>query len=123
DLLMLTQGWRRYELPEVIQGKYKMPVSEKHTEMAIRGRAVAAGGFLSKSNDEHLVSISGTGKLKGFRRFVSTDKDGYFCFDSIAYAEGSGFHINAVQLQAKRTGKIELFDRDYPRNMPLYPQT
>lgn len=123
DLLMLTQGWRRYKLPEIIQGKYEIPELEKHTEMAIQGRTVSAGGILTKSNDEHLVSISGTGSLKGFQRIVPTDKNGYFCFDSIAYADGSGFYINAVQMKAKRTEKIELFDREYPKDVPLYPQS
>lgn len=122
DLLMMTQGWRRYELPEIIQGKYKTPILENHTEMAIQGRTIAVGGLLSKSSDEHLVSISGTGSLKGFQRYTSTDKDGYFCFDSIAYVDGSGFHISAVQLKAKRTGKIELFDWKSPKDLPLYPQ-
>lgn len=37
DLLMLTQGWRRYDLAGVIQGKYQTPVRDIHTEMAIRG--------------------------------------------------------------------------------------
>lgn len=105
DLLMLTQGWRRYKLPEIIQGKYETPILEKHTEMAVQGRTVSAGGLLTKSSNEHLVSISGTGSLKGFQRISSTDKNGYFCFDSIAYADGSGFHINAVQMKAKETGK------------------
>ena len=123
DLLMLTQGWRRYKLPEIIQGKYETPILEKHTEMAVQGRTVSAGGLLTKSSNEHLVSISGTGSLKGFQRISSTDKNGYFCFDSIAYADGSGFHINAVQMKAKETGKIELFDREYPHNIPLYPQS
>ena len=76
---MLTQGWRRYDLTAIIQGKYKIPVLEKHTEMAIQGRTLAAGGLLSKSNNEHLVTIAGTGNLKGFKRVTSTDKDGYFC--------------------------------------------
>ena len=51
DLLMLTQGWRRYDLAGVIQGKYQTPVRDIHTEMAIRGRTVAAGGLLA--SDEH----------------------------------------------------------------------
>lgn len=123
DLLMLTQGWRRYKLPEIIQGKYETPILEKHTEMAVQGRTLSAGGILTKSSNEHLVSISGTGSLKGFQRIISTDKNGYFCFDSIAYADGSGFHINAVQMKAKETGKIELFDSEYPHNIPLYPQS
>ena len=123
DLLMLTQGWRRYKLPEIIQGKYETPILEKHSEMAVQGRTVSAGGVLIKSSNEHLVSISGTGSLKGFQRITSTDKNGYFCFDSIAYVDGGGFHINAVQVKAKETGKIELFDREYPQNIPLYPQS
>ena len=123
DLLMLTQGWRRYDLTAIIQGKYKIPVLEKHTEMAIQGRTLAAGGLISKSNNEHLVTIAGTGNLKGFKRVTSTDKDGYFCFDSIAYVDGSGFHIDAMQLNAKRTEAIELFESDYSKDMPLYPQT
>lgn len=123
DLLMLTQGWRRYDLTGIIQGKYQIPALEKHTEMAIQGRTLAAGGVLTKSNDEHLVTIAGTGKLKGFKRVTSTDKNGYFCFDSIAYTDGSGFHIDAMHLKAKRTASIELFDRSYPQGMALYPQT
>lgn len=123
DLLMLTQGWRRYDLPEVIQGKYQNPVLDNHTEMAIQGRTIAAGGLLSVSNDEHLITIAGTGNLNGFKRITSTDKNGYFCFDSIAYADGSGFHIDAVHLKAKRTKSVELFDHSYPKGMLLYPQT
>lgn len=121
DLLMLTQGWRRYDLAGVIQGKYQTPVRDIHTEMAIRGRTVAAGGLLASG--EHLVTIAGTGSLKGFKRVTSTDPKGYFCFDSIAYADGSGFHIDAMNLKARRTKSIELLERSYPQGMTPYPQT
>lgn len=123
DLLMLTQGWRRYDLAGIIQGKYQTPVQDKYTEMAIRGRTVAASGLFAQSNDEHLVTIAGVGSLKGFKRVTSTDSNGYFCFDSIAYADGSGFYIDAMHLKAKRTESIELFERSYPQGMTLYPQT
>ena len=122
DLLMLTQGWRRYDLTGIVQGKYQKPMLEEHTEMAIQGRTVASGGLLTKSNDEHLVTIAGTGSLRGFKRVTSTDKNGYFCFDSIAYADGSGFHIDAVHLKARRTESIELLKHNYPKGMTLYPQ-
>lgn len=123
DLLMMTQGWRRYDLPEVFQGKYQKPFVEKHSEMAIQGRTVAAGSLFSNPSDEHLVSINGIGELKKFQRYTSTDKNGYFCFDSIAYVDGSGFNISAIQLKAKKTGKIEFFGLDYPQDLPLFAQT
>lgn len=122
DLLLLTQGWRRYDLPEIMKGKYTTPVLEKHSEMAIRGRTLASSALLSKSDNEHLVSLIGTGKIRNFNRVIPTDKNGYFCFDSIEYADGNGFYIEAIQLKAKKTEKIELFDRKYLKGGDLYPQ-
>ena len=122
DLLMLTQGWRRYSLPDIIQGNYLKPVLENHTEMALSGRTVAASSLLGKGTNEHLVSIMGTGKAKGFKRFIPTDKKGYFCLDSVEYADGSGFNIEAVQIGGKRTSKIELDTKDIPGLTTLFPQ-
>lgn len=122
DLLMLTQGWRRYSLPDIIQGKYTKPVLENHTEMALSGRTVTASSLLGKGTNEHLVSVMGIGKAKGFKRFIPTDKKGYFCLDSIEYADGSGFDIEAVQIGGKRTSKIELDTKDAPKLTTLFPQ-
>lgn len=122
DLLMLTQGWRRYSLPDIIQANYIEPVKEKHTEMALSGRTVTTSSLLGKGTNEHLISIMGTGKAKGFKRFIPTDKKGYFCLDSVEYADGSGFNIEAVQINGKRTSKIELDAKNILGLTTLFPQ-
>ena len=122
DLLMLTQGWRRYNLPNIIIGNYIYPVLEKHSDMAICGQTITSSGLLGKADNQHLVSIMGVGKANGFKRVIPTDKEGYFCVDSIEYADGSGFYVEAMQLKGKKTEKIDLFSRKYPLGFPLFPQ-
>lgn len=122
DLLMMTQGWRRYSIPDIIYGNYAKSVKEKHSEFAISGRTVTLSPLLGKNSNEHLVSITGVGNAEGFQRMVPTDAEGYFCFDSIEYSDGSGFYLEAMQLKGKKTGKIELDTKETTKLTSLFPQ-
>lgn len=123
DLLMMTQGWRRYDLPSVLRGNLSQPLLQKHTDMALLGQTIARSGVLQKKDNQHLVTVRGVGRSRGFQRIIPTGADGSFCIDSIEYANGSGFTVEAVQLKGRNTANVELQPQPVKLPAALFPQS
>jgi len=68
DLLMKTQGWTRYAIPDVVQGKFTYPKIPFEKSQEISG--IVKNGLLSKPAKNYkvsLVSLSDDGKLIHYR--------------------------------------------------------
>jgi TonB-dependent SusC/RagA subfamily outer membrane receptor len=90
DLLMMTHGWRRYDIPEVIKGKKKYP------EYAFEETKYVAGqvkSFLLEKPVENgeVTMLSSAG---GFG-VVTTNSMGYFGFFGFDYPDSTKFFIKA----------------------------
>ncbi|MFV0505377.1 MAG: TonB-dependent receptor plug domain-containing protein [Bacteroidales bacterium] len=103
DLLMMTQGWSRYDIPKVLKGIYDVPKSYLELSQEISG--ALKGGLLSnKLSAGYPVSLIAT--QAGLFGTTTTNEHGHFCFrnfempDSIKYV---------VQGQTRKGGKgVEL---------------
>ena len=98
DLLMLTQGWRRYNLPNILQQQVpemKIPLE--------RGQALSGKvkPFLRKKIKGAEV-VGFTDKLKAIHAKVDTS--GNYVFEGIEFPDSTAFTINAVNKKGKAKG-------------------
>ena len=85
DLLMLTHGWRRYDLSEAMKGHYAFPQIGFEAMKEITGSVRRAFGGRPVANGEVLMLSS-----QGLLEKIETDADGRFTFyvhppDSVGY--------------------------------------
>lgn len=93
DALLLVHGWRRYDLPAVLQGRIQSPKRKPEQFMQIAGRIKPVSVF--DWGRDYAVRIRGLNNR--YKHDVRTDNKRVFVFDSLEYADGAGFHISAVK--------------------------
>jgi hypothetical protein len=113
DLLMLTQGWRRYNIAEVAKGQFAQPAWPIEVGSEILGVVKnVLSGKLAKDIDVHVMSSS-----KTYIDKTKTDKEGRFYFQVDEFPDSTGFLVNAVP--KKEMTRLELtVDREtFPKIM------
>ena len=91
DYLMLTHGWRRYNIPEVIKGNYETPQIPFQTGQEISGKV--QGGSRSRPVPGKEVLIMAK---EGDFGLTSTDMNGAFVFDEFEYPDSTSYLIRAL---------------------------
>ena len=71
DALMLTQGWRRYDIPQVVRGLYEEPAIPLEIGQEITGRIEKTGIFRKRNFKGYTVSAL----VPRFGRFFRTRTD------------------------------------------------
>lgn len=121
DLLMMTNGWRRYSIPDVINGKYEKPQLIIKPGMKISGKVKRL--LVDKPVGKGEVNIFSWGA--GYFETTETNNEGRFVFDNIEYSDSTTFVIQA--LNNRGNNGVELFiDADsFPKisGLPLKYQT
>lgn len=102
DLLMLTNGWRRYNIPEVAKGIYETPELPAKIGMEISGKVRSL--ILRKPIEKGLVSLYSWDH--GYYEETETNMYGHFVFDGIEFQDSLKFVIQA--LNKKGNNGIEL---------------
>jgi len=92
DLLMCTQGWRRYNIAELAQGRFAQPTIPIETDAEISGAVQSA--VLGKAAKNHEVTIMSY-KDDYFDK-TETDKDGRFYFRGIEWPDSTRFFVSAA---------------------------
>lgn len=110
DALMLTQGWRRYNIPSLLQGQIEQPneyLPEQFQE--ITGKADGLLGGLKEAN----VSLYATLDSLQSGETITADDKGRFMF-KVEYPEGTEITIQSL---SKKGGKHNLINID-PETFP-----
>ncbi|GHU69167.1 hypothetical protein AGMMS49983_22170 [Clostridia bacterium] len=76
DLLMLTHGWNRYDIPKAMRGDFKYLTVPNEVSQSFSG--IVKGGLLSKPYDGAPVTIISSNTP--FFDKIITGKDGHFTF-------------------------------------------
>ncbi|HUW93943.1 MAG TPA: MG2 domain-containing protein [Bacteroidales bacterium] len=117
DLLMLTNGWRRYNIPDVVKGKYETPHIPLKYGMEVKRRARSL--IRGKPAAEALIGIFSW--EAGYYEETITDINGRFLFNGFEFPDSSKFIVQA--LTKKGSNGVELLiDADvFPRlsGLPL----
>jgi len=110
DYLMLTHGWRRYNIPEVVKGNYEFPKLPVQTGPMISGNIKTL--FRSKSVPDCEVFIMAKGGDFGS---TTADKKGAFIFSDFEYPDSTSYFIHA--LGKNGNNRIELFldEESFPK--------
>lgn len=105
DALLMTQGWRRYDLPKVLKGEIETPTEfEPELAQKIKGKADGLFSGLKGGN----ISLMAT--IDSLLSTVATEADekGRFEFD-VEYPAGTSI---LVQSLSKRGGKSNVINLD-----------
>ena len=110
DDLLLTQGWKRYDIPETVKGHYSKPNTQIETDMAITGYVHSL--WKNKAVSDATVSLMSPNT--GYVAMTETDNDGRFIFDGFELPENSRFLIQAINHDGKTERNIIVDPSDYP---------
>jgi len=92
DVLLMTQGWRRYDIPNLLKEKLTKDL-KYHLELSeeVSGKAEGVFSVLKEGNISLIAlkdSVIGTS-------FTKPDKEGKFIFKDLEYKEGTRYIIQA----------------------------
>lgn len=92
DNVMLTHGWRYYELPKIFKGETALPSFGKEYTQSLSG--VVKGTF--RTARKSIVSF--VAPSIGFSAMGQLDTTGYFALNGLDFPEGTQFLVGAVSL-------------------------
>ncbi len=119
DLLMMTQGWRRYDLGKIWLGQYDKPQREPETSFAVSGTVKKFSPL--EGRKKYMVFIQGTNN--SFSSFAETDEKKHFSFKNIEYPEGMGFTLRAAATKNNKGNQEIILDKeDTPTLNACVPQ-
>ncbi|MRR21411.1 hypothetical protein EG830_00320 [bacterium] len=97
DLLMMTNGWRRYNIPEVMAGQFGKPVFPPKFGMEISGivRTLISGKPVENA------TVAAFSWESGYYEETLTSSDGRFVFRGIEFPDSTRFVIQALNKNGK----------------------
>jgi len=110
DYLMMTHGWRRYNVPEVVKGNLDYSKIPFQASQQITGKV--NGGFRSRpvSNSEVLIVTK-----DGDYGITMTDEKGSFMFQNFEYPDSASFMIRALNSRGNSNVELVMNEETFPR--------
>ncbi len=109
DALMLTQGWRRYDISQLLKGEYRIPREYLEVGDEISGKVISLWG--RKPVDDATVTLLYKDRILFDHRM--TDSAGTFAFSGFDIPEGSSIFLQANSERRKK--RVELVVDQEPR--------
>ncbi|MDR3246988.1 MAG: hypothetical protein LBT50_11240 [Prevotellaceae bacterium] len=103
DILMLTQAWKRYNIPSVLKGDVEKPVHFLEAGQEISGKVEKMIG--RKANENNTVTFIAP---DGYVNTTQTDKDGRFVFNGFEYPDSTMFIVQALSKNKLAKSYVEL---------------
>ena len=112
DALMLTQGWRRYDIPEVLKGHYAEPREPLEIGQEITGRIRKTGLFKRKNFEGYKVAAL----VPRFGSFLTADVDeeGRFALNGFDYPDSTYYVLQATGPNEKTDVELSLDEERFP---------
>ena len=112
DALMLTQGWRRYDIPEVLKGHYAEPREPLEIGQEITGRIRKTGLFKRKNFEGYKVAAL----VPRFGSFLTADVDeeGRFALNGFDYPDSTYYVLQATGPNEKTDVELTLDEERFP---------
>ncbi len=110
DALMLTQGWRRYDIPAVLKGNIEIPEKfEPELSQRIRGKSDAMFGSLKEGE----ISLMATLDSMVSTVVTQADNKGNFSFD-VEYPAGTSILVQSLSRKGGKHNFINLELQEFP---------
>jgi len=110
DYLMMTHGWRRYNIPEVVKGNPEYPRIPYQTSYQISGEVKSLIFPKPVANSEILMLIKG-----GNFGTTTTDEKGRFIFRDFEYPDSTFFFIQALGKKGSKRVELVLNKESFPK--------
>ena len=98
DLLMLTQGWRKYNLPSILQEHLPQPKNPMELGQSLSGKVKPL--FWKSMNGIEVIGFSNHWKAV----HAQVDSIGNYSFNGIEFPDSTAFTINAINRKGKAKG-------------------
>jgi len=123
DILMMTHGWRRYNIPEVLKGEFTYSPYPFEIADEISGRLQQL--MSSKPVEKGKVSILATNESSSgwFIDDTETDKEGRFYFGALEFPDSTNIFVQSYNPKGKEHVRLSVDDISYPDIQELLPWT
>lgn len=111
DMLMMTHGWRRYNIPEVIKGNPEYPKIPAQWFQELNGQVKSIVTNRPVAGSEIFIMMRG--EDGGFGS-TSTDTDGSFTVKDLLFPDSTSFFIQALDRNGRDNVKVEMKPESYP---------
>lgn len=115
DMVMLTHGWKYYDLPKILKGESMMPQFGKEYSQSISG--VVKGSFAKAKKS----IVSFVAPSIGFTAMGQLDTTGYFALNGLDFPEGTKFLVAAMSLGGSTKRFTPYVDPDIFAKYHKYP--
>ena len=116
DVLLLTQGWRRFNTADIVKGIYKKPVYYLEQGQALSGKVLNLFNAPSKKCDIIMISA-----YKNVIKLTKTDTLGRYLIDGIEFPDSTIFVLKAKKPKSLTDVEI-LPDKDeFPTSQVFIP--
>jgi len=109
DLLMMTHGWRRYNVPEIVKGNPEYPKTPFQESMEISG-SVKSRVLSRPVTDSEILIISEECGVE----VTSTDEKGLFVFQDLEFPDSTTFFVQALNSRGSDNVQIAVNDEPFP---------
>lgn len=119
DYLMMTQGWRRYAIPEVIKGSFARAEVPFEQSMGTSGRVnrfVRSGGI--SEGYVTLISLTDGSFLQ-----TTTDEEGHFLFEGIEFPDSTKFLVRAEDVKGSEFVRLGIDEFTLKANALIYNES
>ena len=113
DALLLTQGWRRYHIPETLKGEIETPALQPQCSQEISGFLRKVDSGKPVPNESIVLFVP----QFGFYFETTSDANGRFIFDDIELPDSTRCILLASAAMGQRTELIV----DTPPIIPMFP--
>ncbi|MBD5261287.1 MAG: hypothetical protein HDS38_04055 [Bacteroides sp.] len=111
DLLMMVNGWSRYNLPDAMQGKYEEPEVPLEIGQEISGQVRSRW----KNSPMEGVLVSAIAPKWNFGTFAETDSDGIFRLNGFDFPEGTPFILKSMNAKGGLEANYDVFEDRFPK--------
>ena len=120
DLLMMTHGWRRYNIHKVVKGKQEFPAIACQTSQEISGAVKSLTRARPVTGSEVLILVNDS-------KFglTSTDENGRFMFRDFEYPDSVDYFLRALNNRGSDRVEIVMDGASFPKlvHAPQSPVT
>jgi len=109
DYLMMTHGWRRYNVPEVARGKLEKPKIPFQMAQEISGKA-SSPLFSRPVAGSEIVITSNDGDIM----LTSTDEKGQFIIEDIVFPDSTRIFVQALNRKGNDNVVLDVNKESFP---------
>jgi hypothetical protein len=112
DLLMLTHGWTRYDIPKAMCGDFQHLTVQNEVSQSVSG--LVKGGLLNKLYQGAKVSLISTDNQH--HDVIKTDENGQFVFEDFELPDNTTFFVQA--LSKRNSASAVMLEMDVSYSFP-----